>query len=111
MEYQTEPYETPEGISPYDDWMDHLAKRDPKTAGRLQKRADRLKYGNFGKWRSVAPGIRELIEDFGPGYRIYITQVGKTFILLLLGGDKKTQQDDIKKAIQYRADYLMRNQR
>jgi putative addiction module killer protein len=62
----------------------------------------------FGKRKSVGEGVTELILDFGPGYRIYIGEYGHKVIILLCGGDKSTQESDIKKAKRYWKDYKQR---
>ena len=66
----------------------------PSSFGRI----DRIRLGNFGKSRAVGEGVSELKIDFGRGYRIYFKQIDKTLVLLLCGGDKSTQESDIKKA-------------
>ena len=60
---------------------------------------DRLIHGNPGQHRNLAGGVSELRIDFGPGYRVYYTERGGELIVLLVGGDKSTQQQDIKAAI------------
>jgi len=62
-------------------------------------RVDRLIHGNPGQHRNLAGGVSELRIDFGPGYRVYYTERGGELIVLLAGGDKSTQQQDIKAAI------------
>ncbi len=62
-------------------------------------RVDRLVHGNPGQHRKLAGGVSELKIDFGPGYRVYYTERGGEFIVLLAGGDKSTQEQDIKAAI------------
>lgn len=66
---------------------------------RVQVRLDRLALGNAGDVRPVGSGVSELRIDYGPGYRVYFTRVGNTVLLLLCGGDKRTQDADIKLAI------------
>lgn len=61
--------------------------------------------GNLGDYRSVGEGVCELKIDYGPGYRIYFGQVGTTIILLLCGGDKSTQEQDMSLAIEYWHEY------
>lgn len=60
---------------------------------------DRLVHGNPGPHRVLTDGVAELKIDFGPGYRVYYTQRGEELIVLLAGGDKSSQQQDIKSAI------------
>ena len=64
----------------------------------MQARLARIRLGNLGSCRAVGEGVAELIIDFGPGYRVYFGQIGRSIILLLCGGDKGSQNEDIKKA-------------
>ncbi len=77
-------------------WLKRL--RDLKAIARIQVRIDRLALGNPGDVKPVGEGISELRIDYGPGYRIYFSQRGSIFVILLCGGDKKTQDADIAKA-------------
>lgn len=95
-------YRTPEGREPFSDWLFSL--RDKLIRHRIETRIDRLKHGNYGDHKRFS-GILELRLDFGKGYRIYCGEDGKTIVLLLLGGDKSSQPDDIKKALSYWRDY------
>lgn len=81
----------------YRDWIDSL--RDTVARARIQVRVDRLVHGNPGQHRMLTHGIRELKIDFGPGYRVYYTERAGVLIVLLAGGDKSSQQQDIKTAI------------
>ena len=81
----------------YRDWINSL--KDQVGRSRIQVRVDRLADGNPGQHRNLAGGIRELKIDFGPGYRVYYTEREGELIILLAGGDKSTQQQDIKTAI------------
>lgn len=67
--------------------------------------ADPCAQGNLGHHRSVGHGVHELKIDFGPGYRVYFGQDGDKVVVLLIGGDKKTQAADIKRAQEYWNDY------
>lgn len=78
------------------DWL--RALKDLQAIARIQIRIDRLSLGNAGDVGPVGEGVSELRIDYGPGYRVYFVQRGKTFVLLLCGGDKKTQQRDISRA-------------
>jgi putative addiction module killer protein len=75
---------------------------------KIEKRLERVRIGNLGDYLSVGEGVCELKIDFGPGYRIYFAQVGTKIILILFGGSKKTQEQDIEKAKEYSRDYERR---
>jgi len=79
-------------------WLDRL--RDDRAVERILARIIRLRRGNVGDVKPVGGGVSELRIDYGPGYRLYLTQRGKTVIILLCGGDKRTQTQDIKRAIE-----------
>lgn len=81
----------------YRDWINSL--RDRAGRARIQVRIDRLVHGNPGKHRVLTDGVCELKIDYGPGYRVYYTQRGDVMIVLLAGGDKSTQSQDIQTAI------------
>ena len=81
----------------YLDWINTL--KDRASRARIQVRVDRLIHGNPGIHRNLTEGVSELKIDVGPGYRVYYTQRGNRLLLLLAGGDKSTQQSDIKRAI------------
>jgi len=74
--------------------------RDPRALARIALRLDRLESGNFGDHKAVGGGISELRIDVGVGYRVYYTIRKQTVVLLLCGGDKSSQQDDIHRAQQ-----------
>lgn len=76
-----------------------LSLRDRMAQRRIQARIDRLSFGNAGQGRALTGGVSEMKIDVGPGYRIYYTQRGGLLIVLLCGGDKSTQVDDIKIAL------------
>jgi putative addiction module killer protein len=73
--------------------------RDRRARARVQVRIDRLSLGNPGDAKPVGEGVSELRIDYGPGYRVYFVQRGATLIVLLAGGDKSTQAQDIAAAL------------
>lgn len=79
-------------------WLAELRDVQGKVA--ILRRLERIKTGNFGDVRSVGVGVSELRLDIGPGYRVYFTRRGNVVIVLLCGGDKSSQQRDIKLAQQ-----------
>jgi putative addiction module killer protein len=81
----------------YRDWINSL--KDRVGRARVQVRVDRLVHGNPGQHRALTDGVCELKVDFGPGYRVYYTERAGVLIILLAGGDKSSQQHDIKTAI------------
>jgi len=74
----------------------------------IVKRLNRLLIGNFGDYKFCREGVWELRIDFGPGYRVYYAVVGTTVVLLLCGGDKRTQARDIDRACEYLRDWQNR---
>jgi len=80
----------------YARWFEKL--RDRRARARILARVRRLSLGNPGDVAPVGEGVSEMRIDFGPGYRIYFTRHGKTIVVLLAGGDKRTQKRDIEKA-------------
>ncbi len=81
----------------YLDWINAL--KDRTIRARIQVRVDRLVHGSPGQHRNLTDGVSELKIDAGPGYRIYYTERGGELIVLLAGGDKSSQQNDIKTAV------------
>jgi putative addiction module killer protein len=88
--------ETDEGKVPFKVWYDSL--KDKVTKVRVRRRLDRIELGNFGDTESVGEGVYELRLHFGAGYRVYFARVENTIIVLVGGGDKSTQKNDIAKA-------------
>lgn len=84
-------------------WLEAL--RDVNGRARVLARIDRLAHGNPGDHRVLTGGVVELRVDFGPGYRVYYSLRGSELILLLAGGDKKSQQKDIAAALQLNRDF------
>ncbi len=83
-------------------WFNSL--RDRKARARIDVRIRRLSLGNPGDVKAVGEGVSELRIDYGPGYRVYYTQRGQRLIVLLAGGDKPTQKQDIKRALEIARD-------
>lgn len=81
----------------FDGWFARL--RDTSARVRVQARIDRLSLGNPGQHRVLAGGLRELKIDHGPGYRVYYVERGRVLVVLLCGGDKRTQRQDIGMAL------------
>jgi putative addiction module killer protein len=78
-------------------WLDGL--RDVRARARVQVRVERLAAGNPGDVGPVGEGVSELRIDYGPGYRVYYKKHGREVVILLAGGDKRTQSADIKTAL------------
>ncbi|MBF2007043.1 MAG: type II toxin-antitoxin system RelE/ParE family toxin [Chlorogloeopsis fritschii C42_A2020_084] len=91
-------YITSDGKVPFAEWFDSL--QDINAKGKIISRLNRVAAGNLGDYRSVGEGVCELRIKYGPGYRIYFGQVGSKVVLILCGGDKSTQGQDIRTAIQ-----------
>ena len=94
---------------PFEAWLERL--KDAKTRAIIRERIARLMLGNTGDTKPVGEGVLELRVDFGPGYRVYYAQDGKRIVVLLCGGDKRSQASDIRNAKEYWKDYrrLTRN--
>jgi putative addiction module killer protein len=78
-------------------WLDGL--NDIRARARILVRIERLASGNPGDVKPVGEGVSELRIDYGPGYRVYYKKQGRTVIILLAGGDKRTQSKDIRTAL------------
>jgi putative addiction module killer protein len=105
-EYTLRHYVAANGKRPFAEWLYALSNQD--AAARVQVRLDRLRLGNFGDARSLGKGLSELRIDAGPGYRVYFTVESKSVVVLFCGGDKTTQQTDIRRAREYLRDYRRR---
>ena len=81
----------------YSKWFKSL--RDRQARARINVRIRRLSLGNPGDVKPVGEGVSELRIDYGPGYRVYFVEQGHTVVILLAGGDKQTQERDIKTAL------------
>ena len=97
-------YSTARGKKPFIEWIEDL---DAKTRSIVQARINRVILGNFGDCKIIknGDGIQELRIDFGPGYRIYFGMEEKVIVVLLVGGNKRSQAKDIVKAKKYWLEY------
>lgn len=100
-------YKTESTAEPITDWLSGL--RDKQARARIEMRFSRLAAGNFGDCKALRDGVSELRIDWGAGYRIYYGMIGKTIVLLLCGGDKRTQDADIQRAVDYFKDFKRRS--
>lgn len=80
----------------FSNWFRKLG--DLNAQARIQIRIRRLSLGNFGDVKPIGEGVSELRIDYGPGYRVYLQRRGRSLVILLAGGSKRTQQSDIAKA-------------
>ncbi|HQL80465.1 MAG TPA: type II toxin-antitoxin system RelE/ParE family toxin [Verrucomicrobiota bacterium] len=99
-------YRTREGRLPFDEWLRDLG--DANAVARVLARLGRVRRGSLGDCKPVGEGVSELRVDYGPGYRVYFGQKGQTLVILLCGGNKRTQDRDIRLAQQYWNDYQQR---
>jgi putative addiction module killer protein len=96
-------YKDEHGNEPFIDWLESI--KDKTTQVRIRLRLMRIERGSFGDHRSIGEGLYELRLHFGSGYRIYYGQVDDEIVLLLAGGDKSTQKQDIQRVKYYWQDY------
>lgn len=93
------------GRSPYGAWFDRL---NAQAAAKVTTALTRLAGGNFSNVKGVGSGVFEFRIDFGPGYRVYFGKDGERLVILLGGGTKKRQQQDIETALTHWQDYKRR---
>ena len=93
------------GASPYRDWFDNL---DAQAAARVTVALTRIELGNLSNVKGVGAGVQEYRIDFGPGYRIYFGRDGEHVVILLAGGTKSRQHNDIATAQKRWTDYKAR---
>ena len=86
----------------FDVWFAEL--RDRQARARIAVRIRRLSLGNPGDVKPVGCGVSEMRIDYGPGYRVYYVARGSTVVILLCGGDKRTQERDIRRALELAQD-------
>ena len=80
----------------FSDWLRHL--KDGKAKARIAVRIERMKLGNLGDTKRLGGALMGIRVDYGPGYRVYFVRQGAAIVLLLCGGDKRSQQRDIRRA-------------
>lgn len=100
-------YQTSAGKRPFAEWLEGL--KDRHARARIDARLARAIGGNLGDVAAVGAGVMEMRIDWGPGYRVYFARVGQVIVLLLCGGDKRSQQKDIERAKAYFEDFKTRS--
>ncbi len=103
VEYEIEIYVLESGKAPFESWLKSLERN---IQNRIMARLDRVQLGNFGDHKIVGKGVSELRFFFGSGYRVYYGVDDGKIVLLLTGGDKKSQNKDITQAQDYWKNYL-----
>lgn len=103
MEYEVRRYRTQKGKEIFTSWL--RAQRDLRVRTAIERRVNRVEMGNFGDHKFLRDGVWELRVDFGPGFRVYYGIHGSRVVLLLCGGDKRTQARDIEQACKYWRDW------
>ncbi|AFZ49059.1 type II toxin-antitoxin system RelE/ParE family toxin [Dactylococcopsis salina] len=88
--------EPTEAISPFEKWYNSI--KDKSVRRRILVRIKRLELGNFGDWKNLGEGVYELRMSFGSGYRVYFARQGNEMVIILGGGDKRSQAQDITNA-------------
>lgn len=104
-----ETYVTRNGKDIFQGWLDGLADRRARAL--VDTTVAKLRTGNLGHHKSVGEGVREIVLDYGPGYRIYFGEHGRTRVILLLGSTKKRQAEAITLAKRYWTDWKERTLR
>jgi len=104
--YEIRHYLAPNGKDVFSEWRRTI--RDDRARIAIDRRINRMEFKNFGDHRFCRDGVWELRIDIGPGYRVYYAIAGAKMVLLLLGGDKGTQDADIDRACAYWQDWQRR---
>lgn len=97
-------YATRDGKEPFSEWLYSL--RDVMGRKRILARVSRMQQGNYGDCKPIGEGVSELRLFFGSGYRVYFGERGNDIVVLLCGGDKSSQSEDIQQAKVYWKEYL-----
>lgn len=105
-EYTVLIYATESEEEPFNKWLKNFKNKNLQAL--IFQRLQRIKMGNFGDCKSLGNGLWEFRIHTGAGYRLYYARIEKSVILLLCGGDKRTQSRDIKSAKKYLEDYRRR---
>ncbi len=106
LAFSVRQFETLRGKSVFLEWM--RRQRDPVAMRAILRRINRLEAGNFGDCAYCRDGVWELRIDVGAGYRLYYATSAQRIIVLLCGGDKRTQRSDIDRAVGYWNDWNRR---
>lgn len=101
-------YKTADEKAPFIDWMDAL---DANTQTVIETRLNRIRLGNLGDVKRIGSGVHEFRIDYGSGYRVYFGNISGKIIMLLVGGEKNTQQKDIRKAQECWRDFKERTKK
>lgn len=99
-------YQTADGHRPFLEWLEAL--KDKQARRRIESRLAVVAAGSLGDTEPVGGGVLELRISWGPGYRLYFARTGDVVVLLLCGGDKRSQDEDIKDAKRYFEDFKRR---
>lgn len=107
--YVIEEYAAANGATPFGRWL--LGLKDKRAQAKLRARITRASFGNFGDWKKIAgvPGLCEMREHYGPGYRVFYSVEGGKVVLLLAGSTKKDQNKAIDQAKARLIDYRARS--
>ena len=107
-EFTVVEYVTENGKCPFRDWLEKLD--DKRAKARIDARLVSIRLGNFGDAKPIVggKGVKELRVNYGPGYRIYFAFEGNRLVVLLIGGDKSSQDSDVRKAKRYWDQYQAR---
>ena len=106
MEYEIKIYSTEDGKEPFREWLESL--KDINTQALIFQRLQRIKLGNFGDCKPINEGLWEFRIHHKAGIRIYYARIGQHLILLIGGGNKRSQERDITKAKKHLEDYKRR---